>query len=199
MVACKTLTKWGKCYGLRDDVHFVGNRMQFYDDLEIVDSLVRPDSQGDIQVCIVNHSTDSRRMASGMSLGIVEPLVKLGGKQKSFYHVYEVVAETSSCVLRPHDRQGKATVYINHKFPLVDEGKLLEGKKAGQRSEYLLVCDRTVPPGSGSEASPVNFYDDLGRLEDSVSVDGVLFTGKPTEAHGIELEVPQNILNPPET
>ena len=114
MVACNTLTKWGKSYGLCDDVHFVGNGMQFYDDLEIVDSLVRPDSQGDIQICIVNHSTDSRRMASGMSLGSVEPLVKLDGKQKGLYHVYEVVAETASFVKPQNDRQGNASVYVNH-------------------------------------------------------------------------------------
>ena len=55
MVACKTLTKWGKVYRLCEDVNFLGNRMQFYEELEIVDLLVRPDSQGDIQVCLVNH------------------------------------------------------------------------------------------------------------------------------------------------
>ena len=91
MVACKTLTKWGKVYGLKEDVHFRGNGINFYQDLEVVDSLVRPDSQGDIRVCLVNHSTEVRRIASGISLGSVDPLVKLDGKQKGCYHIYEVL------------------------------------------------------------------------------------------------------------
>ena len=98
--------------------------MHFYKDLQVVDSLVRPNSQGDIHVCLVNHSTEVQRIASGISLGSVDPLVKLDGKQKGCYHVYEVVAETLSCIPPVHDRQGKATVYTNHQFPLVDEGKL---------------------------------------------------------------------------
>ena len=102
-------------------------------------------------------------------LGSVEPLVKLDGKQKGLYHVYEVVAETVSYVKPQDDRQGNATVYVNHQFQLVDEGKLLEGKKAGKRPEYRLVCDGAVSPGSGT-TDPVN------SLADSVSADGSQFT-----------------------
>ena len=62
----------------------------------------------------------------------------------------------------------------------MDEGKLLEGKKAGQRPEYRLVCNGAATPGPRTT-------DPLNSIADSVSIDGSQFTSKPVEAHGIEL------------
>ena len=108
-----------------------------------------------------------------------------------------MVAETLSCIPPVHDRQGKSTVYINHQFPLVDEGMLQEGKMAGQQSEYRLVCGRRATPGSGSTPAPLNLYDSQGRLENSHSIGGVPVTSKAIEAHGIELESTVGESDPP--